>query len=73
MSEHIDELDNSDSEQDDITTSSSSMSAHRQLRHEMAADVEAFIAQGGEIEVVEPNVMADPPRKPQSNYGSRPI
>ena len=27
----------------------------------------------GKISSIEPNVMADPPRKPESNYGSRPI
>jgi len=50
-----------------------SQQAREALRASMAADVEAFLARGGRIREVEPDVMADPPRKPQTNYGSRPI
>ncbi|EAT11209.1 hypothetical protein [Bermanella marisrubri] len=50
-----------------------SIASRQKLRDKMSGDVEAFLAQGGSINEVEPNVMADPPRKPQSNYGSRPI
>ena len=39
----------------------------------MAAEVEAFLSRGGQIQQIDDNVMADPPRKPQTNYGSRPI
>lgn len=48
-------------------------SAHEQMREKMASDIEAFLARGGKIQQVDVNVMADPPRRPQSNYGSRPI
>lgn len=58
---------------DSVSMSAGSMEAHRRLRDNMASDVEAFLAGGGQIQQIEPNVMADPPRKPQSNYGSRPI
>ncbi len=50
-----------------------SQAARDLLRASMASDVEAFLARGGSIEKVASNVMADPPRKPQTNYGSRPI
>jgi|TARA_Y100000296_G_scaffold27517_1_gene32177 F0F1-type ATP synthase membrane subunit b/b' len=50
-----------------------SQAARDSLRESMAADVEAFLARGGSIQEVAPDVMADPPRKPQTNYGSRPI
>ncbi|WP_221793779.1 hypothetical protein [Oceanobacter mangrovi] len=50
-----------------------SMTVHNELRRSLEDDVAAFLAKGGKIEQVEDNVMADPPRKPQSNYGSRPI
>ena len=50
-----------------------SQAARDSLRKTMAADVAAFLARGGSIEEVAPDVMADPPRKPQTNYGSRPI
>ncbi|MCV6613576.1 MAG: hypothetical protein OIF35_01280 [Cellvibrionaceae bacterium] len=44
-----------------------------ELRDELERQVEQFLQQGGEIKKIEPNVMADPPKKPTSNYGSRPI
>lgn len=50
-----------------------STAAHRQLRDSLASDVEAFLARGGKIQQIDDNVMADPPKKPQSSYGSRPI
>jgi hypothetical protein len=50
-----------------------SIASRKKLRNKMNGDVEAFLKSGGSINQVEPNVMADPPRKPTSNYGSRPI
>lgn len=44
-----------------------------EMRQEMQDDVAAFLAKGGKIQTIDDNVMADPPRKPQSSYGSRPI
>lgn len=43
------------------------------LRQELSRDVEAFLARGGKINYIEPNVVADPPRKPEGDYGSRPL
>lgn len=48
---------------------SSKDAARRQLEEDMAK----FLGQGGAIQNVDANVRADPPKKPQSNYGSRPI
>ena len=50
-----------------------SVASRAKLRSQMNSDVESFLREGGEIKEIEPNVMADPPRKPISNYGSRPI
>lgn len=50
-----------------------SMASRERLRKQMEADVERFLSQGGKVQVIADNVMGDPPRKPQSNYGSRPI
>jgi hypothetical protein len=50
-----------------------SAEAHRKLRESLNAEVEAFLARGGQIKTVDDNVMGDPPRKPQTSYGSRPI
>lgn len=43
------------------------------LRKQLQSDVEAFLASGGRINEIPPNVVADPPKKPQSNYGGQPI
>lgn len=43
------------------------------LRQQLQSDVEAFLASGGKITEVPPNVVSDPPKKPQSNYGGQPI
>ncbi|MEP4547150.1 MAG: hypothetical protein ABJ000_13315 [Saccharospirillum sp.] len=43
------------------------------LRSQMAGEVEAFLKAGGKVEQVERGKRADPPRKPESQYGSRPI
>ena len=51
----------------------SSAEEKEKLRLAMAAEVEAFLSRGGKIQEVGVNVMADPPRKPQTSYGSRPI
>ena len=50
-----------------------SIASRQKLRSQMDSEVEAFLKKGGSINEIEPNVMADPPRKPTSNYGSRPI
>ncbi len=43
------------------------------LRSKMESDIEAFLSNGGQISTIDSNVMADPPRKPSSEYGSQPI
>lgn len=50
-----------------------SIASRQKLRSKMDNEIEAFLKKGGSINEIEPNVMADPPRKPTSNYGSRPI
>lgn len=42
-------------------------------RRQLEEDMKRFLGGGGRISVVDSNVRADPPRKPESNYGSRPI
>ncbi len=51
----------------------SSLAARNKVRESMQSEIEAFLAKGGKIQQVGDNVMADPPKKPTSNYGSRPI
>ena len=50
-----------------------SLSSKDSDRRQLEADMMKFLKGGGAIESIEPNVRADPPRKPESNYGSRPI
>lgn len=45
----------------------------KSMREQMASEVEAFLKAGGRVQVVEEGERADPPRKPESQYGSRPI
>ena len=49
------------------------LSSRQRARSQLSAEVEAFLARGGAIAEVAPDVTADPPRKPQPKYGSRPI
>ena len=42
-------------------------------RQQLQNDVEAFLASGGSITAIDKNVVADPPKRPQSSYGSQPI
>lgn len=46
-----------------------SISAREPARNRLAADVEAFLAKGGNIEDVPKDFRADPPKRPQSTYG----
>ena len=46
-----------------------SSAARAALRDTIAADVEAFLKRGGSIEKVAADQRADPPKKPESNYG----
>lgn len=49
------------------------VSSRQKLREEMDSEIERFLSQGGRITEVPANVTADPPKKPESNYGGRPI
>jgi hypothetical protein len=46
-----------------------SVEARAKIRNSLAADVEAFLARGGSIKKVADDHRADPPKKPESNYG----
>ena len=42
-------------------------------RQQLAEDVDAYLAEGGVVTSIDPHVTADPPTKPVSQYGGRPI
>lgn len=46
-----------------------SVIAREPVRSQIAADVEAFLKRGGNIEEVPRDFRADPPRRPESSYG----
>ena len=50
-----------------------SVEAKNKERDALAKAMEEFLARGGAVQEIEPNVVADPPKKPDSKYGSRPI
>ena len=77
--EYDDVLDNEAASADDgdeINTNNmleSNDAERERARLKLEADIEAFLAGGGQIQAVDVNVMADPPKRPQSNYGGQPI
>ena len=50
-----------------------SVEAKNKERDALARAMEEFLARGGKVVEVEANVVADPPKKPDNKYGSRPI
>lgn len=50
-----------------------SIASRQKVRDEIEDQVAAFLARGGKINEVAPNVTADPPKKPTPDYGGRPI
>lgn len=81
MTDEYDDVVDNDSDVDaseEVNTSvnlelSTSEVERERARLQLQADVEAFLASGGKIQSVDVNVMADPPKRPQSNYGGQPI
>ncbi len=49
------------------------VSAKEAMRRQMEEQIQRFLQSGGTIQEVPPDVTADPPRKPESSYGSKPI
>lgn len=50
-----------------------SVEAKAREREMLARQMEEFMARGGKIQEVDANVVGDPPKRPDSKYGSRPI
>jgi len=49
------------------------VSSKEALRRQLEEEMERFLAKGGKVQEIAPDVTADPPQKPVSNYGSKPI
>lgn len=50
-----------------------SLEAKEREREMLARQIEEFMARGGKVQEIGDNVVSDPPKKPDSKYGSRPI
>jgi hypothetical protein len=57
----------------DMDALESSVALKRAQREQLNAQIESFLDSGGRISQIAANVLADPPQKPTSNYGSQPI
>ena len=53
--------------------SENNLSVKDDIRQKLNDDVEEFLKTGGRIEHVDMGITSDPPKKPESNYGRRPI
>jgi len=56
-----------------VGDSASSLLAKERERQKLQADIEAFLAAGGQIQTIGNNIVGDPPKKPEVNYGGQPI
>ena len=50
-----------------------SVTSRKRVRAAVEADVEAFLQGGGSVQEIPKGLRADPPKKPSTAYGSRPI
>lgn len=57
----------------EMNTIEDGIGAREAARAQMEAQMQAFLAKGGEIQTIDAHVTADPPQKPTNNYCSRPI
>ena len=73
MSENDNLHEDHDSDAQDIHLEGVSAESRKEIRQTIDDQVAAFLAAGGQIQQIDANVTADPPQKPTSNYGSRPI
>jgi len=72
----IDETDSNDNSSNVITYDDGrdrSLSSRDAERRKLQEDMERFLNGGGQIQQIEKDMRMDPPRKPETNYGSRPI
>lgn len=50
-----------------------SIAARQRLRDELSSQVEAFLAQGGQIREIPSSLNSSRPKKPVSDFGDRPL
>jgi|APSaa5957512535_1039671.scaffolds.fasta_scaffold16653_5 hypothetical protein len=52
---------------------SRTITSRTRLRNKVEDDIAEFLARGGTINEIDADITADPPKKPENNYGSRAI
>ena len=57
----------------EIHSECSSQTEKNKMRSQLQDDIEMYLRNGGKVKCIDPNVRADPPRKPNSQYGNNPI
>lgn len=57
----------------EIAVEARTVESRYNIRSQVADDIEQFLQKGGSINYIDPGMTADPPHKPESNYGSRAI
>lgn len=57
----------------ELLMSHSSMLEKLAERENLNKEIEMFLSGGGNIHQIDPDVMADPPKRPENKYGSHPI
>lgn len=50
-----------------------SITSKESVRQQLQMDIENYLRNGGAVQTIAPHITADPPKKPMSSYGSRPI
>ncbi len=73
LDESKDELDGEAKDLVSRGDSASALANKETERKRIQEDIEAFLARGGKIDSIDSHVVADPPKKPESSYGSQPI
>ncbi|VUD58987.1 Transcriptional regulator SutA [Thalassocella blandensis] len=71
--EEVDTEESAESDSKETYSLDSSSYAKEMERKRLQADIEAFLAAGGTINRIDSNVISDPPKRPESNYGGQPI
>jgi len=66
-------MDNVDDAGLDTATVSEAARSKELERQRLQDEINQYLASGGKIDRIPANVVADPPKKPESNYGGQPI
>ncbi|MBR9909887.1 MAG: hypothetical protein GYB33_05980 [Gammaproteobacteria bacterium] len=49
------------------------VASRQRIRNQLNAEIAEFLARGGKIQVLDPNVVAEPPQVPANDYNRLPL